>query len=110
MRIDLDILKKYDVKFNFDPDFNGIIKFGLVQDYELLNMLGDELGDYFIKNKNDLLAVISSRNNSILAHGLNSQTEKQYNKFRDLVLKFASVLNPEMDVFINETTFPEFEI
>lgn len=108
--VDSATLKKYGVDSDFKPDFNEIIKLGLVQDYELLNSLGDELGEFYIKNKDDFLAVISSRNNSILAHGLSSQTEKQYNKFRDLVLKFASVLNPEMDEYIHETKFPEFRI
>ena len=108
--VDSATLEKYGVDSNFKPDFNGIIKLGLVQDYELLNSLGDELGEFYIKNKDEFLAVISARNNSILAHGLSSQTEKQYNKFRDLVLKFASILNLEMDTYIHETKFPEFKI
>lgn len=108
--VDLDILKEYDINDDLKPDFNGIVKLGLVQDYELLNSLGDELGESYIENKDEFLATISSRNNSILAHGLNSQTEKQYIKFRDLVLKFALVLNPEMDNYIHETEFPEFKI
>ena len=108
--VELDILNKHGVEQEFKPDFSGKIKLSLVQDYELLNNLGDDLGEFYIKNKDEFLATISSRNNSILAHGLNSQTEKQYVKFRDLILKFASVLNPEMDVYIHETEFPEFEI
>lgn len=108
--VELDILNKHGVEQEFKPDFSGKIKLSLVQDYELLNNLGDNLGEFYIKNKDEFLATISSRNNSILAHGLNSQTEKQYVKFRDLILKFASVLNPEMDVYIHETEFPEFEI
>ena len=108
--VELDILNKHGVEQEFKPDFSGKIKLSLVQDYELLNNLGDDLGEFYIKNKYEFLATISSRNNSILAHGLNSQTEKQYVKFRDLILKFASVLNPEMDVYIHETEFPEFEI
>ena len=108
--VKLDILNKHGVEQEFKPDFSGKIKLSLVQDYELLNNLGDDLGEFYIKNKDEFRATISSRNNSILAHGLNSQTEKQYAKFRDLVLKFASVLNPEMDVYIHETEFPEFEI
>lgn len=108
--VELDILNKHSVEQEFKPDFSGKIKLSLVQDYELLNNLGDDLGEFYIKNKDEFLATISSRNNSILAHGLNSQTEKQYVKFRDLILKFASVLNPEMDVYIHETEFPEFEI
>lgn len=108
--VELDILNKHGVEQEFNPDFSGKIKLSLVQDYELLNNLGDDLGEFYIKNKDEFLATISSRNNSILAHGLNSQTEKQYVKFRDLILKFASVLNPEMDVYIHETEFPEFEI
>lgn len=108
--VELDILNKHGVEQEFKPDFSEKIKLSLVQDYELLNNLGDNLGEFYIKNKDEFLATISSRNNSILAHGLNSQTEKQYVKFRDLILKFASVLNPEMDVYIHETEFPEFEI
>ncbi len=108
--VELDILNKHGVEQEFKPDFSGKIKLSLVQDYELLNNLGDDLGEFYIKNKDEFLATIFSRNNSILAHGLNSQTEKQYVKFRDLILKFASVLNPEMDVYIHETEFPEFEI
>lgn len=108
--VELDILNKHGVEQEFKPDFSGKIKLSLVQDYELLNNLGDDLGEFYIKNKDEFLATISSRNNSILAHDLNSQTEKQYVKFRDLILKFASVLNPEMDVYIHETEFPEFEI
>lgn len=108
--VELDILNKHGVEQEFKPDFSGKIKLSLVQDYELLNNLGDDLGEFYIKNKDEFLATISSRNNSILAHGLNSQTEKQYVKFRYLILKFASVLNPEMDVYIHETEFPEFEI
>ncbi len=108
--VELDILNKHGVEQEFKPDFSEKIKLSLVQDYELLNNLGDDLGEFYIKNKDEFLATISSRNNSILAHGLNSQTEKQYVKFRDLILKFASVLNPEMDVYIHETEFPEFEI
>lgn len=108
--VELDILNKHGVEQEFKPDLSGKIKLSLVQDYELLNNLGDDLGEFYIKNKDEFLATISSRNNSILAHGLNSQTEKQYVKFRDLILKFASVLNPEMDIYIHETEFPEFEI
>ena len=108
--VDLTILKKLNVDYDFEPDSKGIVKISLMQDYTLLNDLGDELGEFFMQNKDDVLVSISSRNNSILAHGLNCQTEKQYNKFRDLVLRFAEVLNPNIDIFINETQFPEFGI
>lgn len=108
--VDLTILKKRGVDYDFEPDSKGIVKIGLIQDYNLLNALGDELGKFYIENKDEVLASISSRNNSILAHGLNCQTEKQYIKFRNLVLKFANELNSNIGEFIKETEFPEFEI
>ena len=108
--VNVEILKEHNVKLDFISDISGTIKTSLVQDYTLLNELGDELGEFYIKNKEEVLASISSRNNSILAHGLTSQTKKQYNKFRDLVLRFAKVLNPEINMFIDETIFPEFEL
>ena len=108
--VDLKLLKKLNVNHDFEPDFKGIVKISLIQDYDLLNELQDELGVFYKKNRDSFLANISSRNNSILAHGLKSQTEKQYNNFRELVLRFAKVLNPEINEFISETEFPEFEI
>ena len=57
------------------------------------------------KNKDLVLDNISSRSNSILAHGLKSHTEKQYNKFRDLVLRFANVLNPEINNLLKKLSF-----
>ena len=82
----------------------------LIQGYELLNDFEDEIGKLYIENKHAFLANIFTRNNSILAHGLNSQSEKEYNNIRDLVLKFAKVLNHNIDRVIKETEFPEFEI
>lgn len=108
--VDLKIIKEHDVDLDFIFETEGVVKTSLIQDYELLNALNDELGEFYIKNMDSVLASISSRNNSILAHGLNSQTEKQYNKLRDLVLRFAKVLNSEIDIFIDETMFPEFEL
>ena len=108
--VDLEILKQHNVNHDFRPEFKGSIKIGLIQAYDLLNDLEDELGKFYIENKELVLNNISSRNNSILAHGLNSQTEKQYNKFRDLVLRFAKVLNPKINILIKENEFPEFEI
>ena len=108
--VDLAILKQHGINRDFGSDFNGIVKISLIQGYELLHDFDDELGKLYIDTKDLFLANISSRNNSILAHGLNSQTEKEYNKFRDLVLRFAKVLNPDINVFIKETEFPEFEI
>ena len=108
--VNLEILKEHDVKLDFISENKGTVKTSLVQDYILLNELNDELGDFFMKNSDEVFASISSRNDSILAHGLNSQTKKQYNKFRDLVLRFAKVLHPEINIFIDETIFPEFEL
>ena len=108
--VDLKIMKEHDVDLDFIFETEGTVKTSLIQDYDLLNALNDDLGEFYIKNKDSVLSSISSRNNSILAHGLNSQTEKQYNKLRDLVLRFAEVLNPEINIFIDETMFPEFEL
>lgn len=106
--VDLAILKRHGINREFETDFKGIVRIGLIQGYELLYDLEDELGRFYMDNKDSLLANISSRNHSILAHGLNSQTEKEYNKFRDLVLRFAKVLNPDISLFIKETEFPKF--
>lgn len=108
--VDTEILNEYNIDLDFISNAKGTIKISLDQDYKLLDALNDELGKFYIKNNQQVLSSLSTRNNSILAHGLNSQTEKEYNKFRDLVLRFAKVLNPEIKIYIDETMFPEFEL
>ena len=108
--VDLTILEQHGITRNFEADFKGVVRISLIQGYELLNDFGDEIGKLYIENKHSFLANIFTRNNSILAHGLNSQSEKEYNNIRDLVLKFAKVLNPNINRVIRETEFPEFEI
>ena len=108
--VDLSILKQHGIQRNFEADFKGIVKISLIQGYELLNDFEDEIGKLYIENKQSFLANIFTRNHSILAHGLNSQSEKEYNNFINLVLEFAKVLNPKIDAIIKETEFPEFEI
>jgi hypothetical protein len=46
------------------------VKLGLMEDYVLLESLGDPLGEVFASQKGRLRDAISRRNNSILAHGL----------------------------------------
>lgn len=108
--VDLEILKEYNIDLDFISNAKGTLKISLDQDYKLLDAFNDDLGKFYIKNNQQVLSSLSTRNNSILAHGLNSQTEKEYNKFRDLVLRFAKVLNPEIKIYIDETMFPEFEL
>ena len=73
--VDLEILKEYDIDLDFISNANGTIKISLDQDYKLLDALNDDLGKFYIKNNQHVLSSLSTRNNSILAHGLNSQTE-----------------------------------
>ena len=112
--VDLDILKEKGLKKEFIDEFrpnsDGKIKIGLTQDFILLNELDDKLGEFYIENEKIIQNLLKYRNQSILAHGLDSQTEEQYCEFRQLVLKAANVLNPNIENFIEETKFPEFEI
>lgn len=50
-------------------DEKGSIKIGLINDYELLLALDDELGKFYLERKKHLLNAIEKRNYSILAHG-----------------------------------------
>lgn len=89
----------------------GFIKIGLIQDYELLSRIKDEdLGKFYNENKGRILDCVNFRNNSILAHGMESKSEEEYEKFKDLVLDAASVVTNQMRKFTEETMFPEFDL
>lgn len=110
-----------DLKDNLDSDYlsdlestrdknSGKIKIGLTQDYILLNQLNDDLGSFYTENEKLIQNSLKFRNQSILAHGLDSQNEEQYSEFRSVVLKAAKVLKEDIEKYISETAFPEFDI
>ena len=74
----------------------------------MLYHLDDDLGIFYSENYNDITESSSFRNKSILAHGLNYQTEEEYLKFEKLVLEAANILTKDLDKYLNQTLFPEF--
>ena len=89
---------------------DGKIRIGLVQDYLLLNELGDDLGVYYVENRSKINNSTVNRNNSILAHGLESQSKEDFDKFLDLVLILAKKLDKDMNKFLNQTKFAKFDL
>lgn len=99
----LDDLKE---KVNDEETF----KSGLDQNFQILNALGDDLGKYFDQNQKKIRGLLRSRNYSILAHGLESKTPKEYLDLKEIVMVFACKLHNDMENFIFETKFPKFKI
>ena len=106
--VDINILKEHnlDEEYLSKLDTSGEIKFALTADYELLAMLNDSLGDFYLKNKKEILNILKFRNNSILAHGFESCSKKEYDEFSKIVLEAANLLHKDMEKFIDETKFP----
>lgn len=112
--IDVSILKQHNVSQDFIEELektieDGKIRTGLVKDYLLLYELGDELGKYYVKHESKIKNITQKRNKSILAHGLDSQSQEDYEKFMELVLNLARKLDKDMDKFIKETKFVKFK-
>lgn len=113
--VDLNILIEHGVDERF-IDFlertrdDGKIRIGLALDYLLLNELDDDLGKFFVENRSKINNLTSKRNNSILAHGLESQSSEDFEKFLELVIDLAKKLDNDMNKFLNQTRFPKFDL
>ncbi len=113
--IDLERIRELGVSEEFIAELekereDGKIRIGLVKDYYLLNELGDDLGKYYIENENKIKNLTIKRNNSILAHGLDSQKKEDFDKFLELVLVLAKKLDKDMNKFLKETVFAKFDL
>ena len=113
--IDTNIL----LEKNVSPEFidalektrdEGKIKIGLIKDYELLAELDDDLGKYFAENRHSINNITIKRNNSILAHGLESLDKEDFDQFEELVENLARKLDKDMGKFLNETRFAKFDL
>ena len=93
-----------------DTKEDGKIRIGLIKDYSLLYELNDELGKYYVDNVNLIKNLTRKRNNSILAHGLDSQSKEDFDEFLEIVLDLARKIDKHMNRFLNETKFAKFDI
>ena len=113
--IDLDVLLEKNVNQEFIDSLektreDGKIRIGLIKDFELLAELDDDLGKYFAENRNMINNLTIKRNNSILAHGLESLDKEDFDKFEELVESLARKLDKDMGKFLNETRFAKFDL
>ena len=113
--IEVDILKDKNVDGEFIEALektrqDGKIRIGLIKDFELLAELDDDLGKEFIENRNRINNLTIKRNNSILAHGLESLDKDDFDQFEELVESLALKLDKDMKKFLNETRFAKFDL
>ncbi len=73
-----------------DPE-SGLLKFGLMASYELLQALGQPVGQRFAARREDLRAVLNVRNMSLLVHGWQPVREDVYEKMLAVTLDFLGL-------------------
>ena len=113
--LDIDVLLEKNVNQEFIDSLektrvDGKIKIGLIKDFEVLAELGDDLGLYFAENRNKINNLTIKRNNSILAHGLESLDKDDFDQFEELVENLARKLDKDMDKFLMQTKFAKFDL
>ncbi len=84
----------------------GKIKLGLVEDYELLLELDDPLGKVFELYRNQLLDILKTRNESILAHGSKPCDEAIYSRMRNIILEFVNEGLSALNLEVQSPQFP----
>jgi len=89
---------------------NDRLLLGLREDYELLYKMKDPIGNEFKENEGSLLEALKYRNSSILAHGIITLKEKDYNfvseRLRGFILKAAK----KIDLHLELKQLPQGEI
>ena len=108
--VDTKTKKSYERKKSNSENSGRPVSIGLKEDYNLLFAYNDSLGKYYKSKEKIIDDKLRFRNKSILAHGLEIQSEDNFDQFYDVVLNMARQLNQNIDVFIDETVFPEFDI
>jgi len=72
------------------------IELPLFKSYELLSQMGEKLGDAFVSDRH-LQNYLTTRNNSILAHGTEPVKEKDYRELRNACVKLMLLERPEYE-------------
>lgn len=80
-------------------EFN-IDKIALLDAYKLLYKLDNPLGQKFMDSFQEILKILASRNNSILAHGLQPIKKEQYEKLSEIAKTFIDFPKQEGYKFV----------
>lgn len=84
------------------------MKVGLKNSYIILKALGSQYADEYLKDE-DIKNNLSSRNRSILAHGLQPVDKKMANNLYRQVLSYAKKAFPDLIKYMDMADFPKFE-
>lgn len=104
LKADLGLEEKIVEKYEKKRD-NDKIKLALNEDLELLKDLGDELGK--LKDDKLLQDLLSKRNYSILAHGIQPIGKETATKFYDMVVKIAQKVIDDLEEKMELAKFPK---
>lgn len=104
----LSELTKVSMKNDLDRNksSDGKIKVGMHLSYSMLRYEGDETGRKFASD-NELKNFLTKRNNSILAHGLDPISRKNYEKLLDKTIGFGKEAFPDLEELMKSAMFPK---
>jgi len=105
LKADLSMEEKLVKKYEEKKDENGRIKLPLSGDLELLKDLGDELGE--LKDDKKLVDLLSKRNASILAHGIDPISREDAERLYEKVVEIASKVIENLDEMRKMAKFPK---
>ncbi len=107
--VDVSLLgEKAAERYRRYMDERGRIRVGMLRAYELLQELGDELGEMLIADRR-MRSLLTRRNESILAHGTAPVEEGVFAELRERVVELARKAVPELDSLMEKARFPVFE-
>ncbi|MEM2319569.1 MAG: TIGR02710 family CRISPR-associated CARF protein [Candidatus Bathyarchaeia archaeon] len=98
-KIPKELLQKWNI-----PQDQKTIKIGLNNSYELLDALGDALGQQY-RNDKKLKDLLSKRNTSILAHGQTPITKQTYTQLYRKTLEYANTAVRNLEQLIKNSKF-----
>jgi CRISPR-associated protein (TIGR02710 family) len=103
-KIPEELLKKWNIASETET-----IKLSLERDYELLKALGDKLGEKYEEDK-ELKNLLSKRNTSILAHGLEPVNKQTYRHLRIKTLEYAENTVKNLKQHLENAKFAKWKI
>ena len=88
------------------PDFktkylekNGTLKLPTYASFEFLAALGNETGEKYFQNQEAMHALLSARNESVLAHGIHPLEKTDYEKMWSIIINFSGISTVDLPVF-----------